>query len=283
MKKDGHRYKAGFLAALILKYLSLVLIAAVFITPILLVFFASFKELKEFYNTSKISLPHSFLNFANYIKAFTKGGMLKGLINTCFIMAVSLTGSILFGAMVGYVLSRFKFAAKKLVIGMYFTAYLIPMVTTQVATYKIIDSLGLFNTLWAAIVLYLGADVMSIFVMMQFIGTIHVSIDESAMLDGASYFTIFFKLILPLLKPAIATLVIIKGVAIYNDFYIPFLYMPGNGLQTLSTSLFRFMGPFGGEWNVICAGIILIMIPTTIAFLGLQKYMYSGFTQGAVK
>lgn len=76
---------------------------------------------------------------------------------------------------------------------------------------------------------------------------------------------------------------IIRGVTIYNDFYIPFLYMPDQNLQTLSTSLYKFMGPYGGQWNVICAGIILIIIPTLVAFLFLQKYIYSGFLNGSVK
>ena len=95
--------------------------------------------------------------------------------------------------------------------------------------------------------------------------------------------SIFRKLIVPLLKPAIATIIIIRGVGIYNDFYTPFLYAPGDNMGTLATSLYKFMGPYGGQWNVICAGVILIMIPTLIVFLSLQKYIYNGFTAGAVK
>lgn len=160
---------------------------------------------------------------------------------------------------------------------------LIPMVTTQVATFKIVNTFGLFDTIWAPIVLYLGADVMSLYIMLLFMDSIPVSLDEAAKLEGASYPYIFFKIILPNLKPAIATVAIIRGVTIYNDFYIPFLYMPDQNLQTLSTSLYKFMGPYGGQWNVICAGIILIIIPTLVAFLFLQKYIYSGFLNGSVK
>lgn len=275
------RFKKILLSAL--KYISVIIAILIFVIPVLVVFFASFKTLNEFYNTGKLVPPNSFLNFSNYIKAFKTGGMFKGLINTGKIMLVSLTGSILFSAMVAYVLNRFNFRGKKIIIGAYLVAMLIPMVTTQVATFKIVNTLGLFNKIWAAIILYLGTDVMSIYIMLQFMNTIPVSIDESAMLEGASYFYIFFKLILPLLKPAIATVAIIKGVAIYNDFYIPFLYMPSRELQTLSTSLYKFMGPFGGEWNVICAGVILIIIPTLIVFIMLQKYIYNGFVDGSVK
>jgi len=85
------------------------------------------------------------------------------------------------------------------------------------------------------------------------------------------------------LKPAIATVVIIKGVAIYNEFYIPFLYMPSRDLGVISTSLFRFKGPFGSQWEIISAGVILVILPTLIAFLALQRFIYNGFATGATR
>jgi multiple sugar transport system permease protein len=102
-------------------------------------------------------------------------------------------------------------------------------------------------------------------------------------MDGASFFAIYRLVILPLLKPAIATVLIIKVVAIYNDFYTPFLYMPGKGLGVISTALFRFIGPYQAHWQVICAGVVITIIPTLIIFLFLQKYIYNGLIQGSVK
>jgi ABC-type glycerol-3-phosphate transport system permease component len=267
----------------VIKYLSLILATIIVVVPMLVILFAAFKTRTEFNVSGKLTLPNSFLYFDNFKTAFTDGGMIVGLGNTIFIMAISLVGTILFGAMVAYVLNRFEFFGKKLVFGAYLVAMLIPMVTTQVATFKIVNTFGLFDTIWAPIVLYLGADVMSLYIMLLFMDSIPVSLDEAAKLEGASYPYIFFKIILPNLKPAIATVAIIRGVTIYNDFYIPFLYMPDQNLQTLSTSLYKFMGPYGGQWNVICAGIILIIIPTLVAFLFLQKYIYSGFLNGSVK
>lgn len=266
-----------------LKYMSLLIASIIFILPILTIFLASFKEYNEFYSSNKLSLPVSFLNLENFKTAFIQGGMLKGFMNTSFIMIISLSGTILLGAMVAYVLNRFNFKLKKTVLIIYMLPMFLPMVTTQVATFQIVAKLGLYNSLWAPIVLYLGADVMSIFIMMQFMDSIPYANDEVAMLDGATYVYIFRKLILPLLKPAIATIIIIRGVGIYNDFYTPFLYAPGDGMGTVATSLYKFMGPYGGQWNVICAGVILIMLPTLIVFLSLQKYIYNGFTAGSVK
>lgn len=265
------------------KYFTCIFAALIFILPILTILLASFKEFDEFYNTSKLSIPHNIFNFSNYVQAFIDGGMLRGFMNTAFIMVISLSGTILMGAMVAFVLQRFDFKLKKAILLIYLLPMFLPMVTTQVATFQIVAKLGLYNTIWAPIILYLGADVMSIYIMMQFMESIPIANDEAAMLDGASYIYIFGRLIIPLLKPAIATIIILRGVGIYNDFYTPFLYAPAQELGTVATSLYKFIGPYGGQWNVIAAGVILIMIPTAIVFLLLQKYIYNGFVDGAVK
>ena len=124
---------------------------------------------------------------------------------------------------------------------------------------------------------------MSIYIFLQIIRGIPTSLDEAARIDGANTWTIYRRIILPNLKPAIATVVIVKGIAVYNGFYIPFLYMPGEDLGTISTSLFRFKGPFGASWEAISAGAILVILPTLVVFLALQRYIYNGFTSGAVK
>lgn len=281
--KDILKSKLRQLSWNILKYFSCILAALIFILPILTIFLASFKGYEEFYESSKLALPKQLFNFSNYVTAFVDGGMLNGFKNTAIIMVISLVGTILMGAMVAFVLQRFDFKLKKLILLIYLLPMFLPMVTTQVATFQIIAKLGLYNTIWAPIVLYLGADVMSIYIMMQFMESIPIANDEAAMLDGASYFYIFNRLILPLLKPAIATIIILRGVGIYNDFYTPFLYAPSQELGTVATSLYKFIGPYGGQWNVIAAGVILIMIPTAIVFIALQKYIYNGFVDGAVK
>jgi multiple sugar transport system permease protein len=203
--------------------------------------------------------------------------------NTFIILIISLIGATLTGSMIAFVLNRFNFKGKKLLLGAFLLATLIPSVTTQVATFQIVSNLGLFNTRWASIILYMGTDIIAVYIFLQFLESISVSLDESAMLDGASYFTIYWKIILPLLKPAIVTVLIVKGVGIYNDFYTPFLYMPSPDLQVISTALFTFKGPFGSQWEVISAGIMIAIIPTIIIFLALQKYIYNGFASGSVK
>lgn len=209
--------------------------------------------------------------------------MLTAFGNTAFILVVSVGGTVLIGSMTAYAIDRFTFRFRKAVIALFLVAALVPGVTTQVATFQIVHSLGMFDTRWAPIALYLGTDIVSIYIFMQFVRSIPISLDEAARLDGANAFTIYRKIIFPLLKPAIATVVIVKGIAVYNDFYIPFLYMPSQDLGVISTSLFRFKGPYAAHWETISAGAVLVILPTLIVFLALQKYIYNGFMRGATK
>lgn len=266
-----------------LKYFSLVLACVIVLLPLLVIFLAAFKTDQEFYNNPVFSLPSSFLNFQNFSDAFTGGLMLQGFGNTAIILVFSCTGTILIGTMTAYVLSRFNFRLNAVISGLFLLAALIPGVSTQVATFQIVSGLGLFNKIGSNIILNLGTDVISVYIFLQFLNGIPRELDEAALIDGASFFEVYRKIILPLLMPAIATVLIIKGVAIYNDFYTPFLYMPGKGLGTISTSLFRFIGPYSAHWEVICAGVIITIIPTLVIFLFLQKYIYNGLTQGAVR
>ena len=265
------------------KYASLVIASAVTLLPMVVVLFASLKSSKEYNTTGPLVPPQDWFNFENFVTAFTRGNMAQSLLNTTFIVMISVFGALLIGTMAAYALDRFNFRFKNVVFLLFLLATLVPGVTTQVATFQVINTLGLFNTPWAAIALFTGTDIISIYIFVQFMQSIPRSLDEAAMLDGANRFTIYWRVILPLLKPAIATVIIIKGIAIYNEFYIPFLYMPSTDLGVISTSLFRFKGPFGGQWEVIGAGAMIVIVPTLVLFLFLQKYIYNGITAGATK
>ncbi|WP_458246161.1 carbohydrate ABC transporter permease [Streptomyces sp. MAI_2237] len=267
-----------------LVYLSLIAASVVVLLPLIVVLLTSLKTERETSNdTGALSLPHDLLNFHNYVTAFQDGRMLSAFGNTAFILVVSVGGTVLIGSMTAYAIDRFTFRLKKPVVALFLLAALVPGVTTQVATFRIVTSFGLFDTRWAPIALYMGTDIVSIYIFLQFVRSIPVSLDESARLDGANAFTVYWRIIFPLLKPAIATVVIVKGIAVYNDFYIPFLYMPNQDLGVISTSLFRFKGPFGAHWETISAGAILVILPTLVVFLCLQRYIYNGFTRGATK
>ncbi|MDH6439168.1 ABC-type glycerol-3-phosphate transport system permease component [Streptomyces sp. SAI-144] len=267
-----------------LVHFSLIAATLVVLLPLVVVLLTSLKTEKEMANTSgALELPHDLLNLHNYVTAFQDGEMLSAFTNTAIILLISIGGTVLIGSMTAYAIDRFTFRFKKLVVALFLTAALVPGVTTQVATFQIVNSFGMFDSLWAPIALYMGTDIVSIYIFLQFVRSIPVSLDESARLDGANAFTIYRKIIFPLLKPATATVVIVKGITVYNDFYIPFLYMPSEDLGVISTSLFRFRGPYAAHWEVISAGAVLVILPTLIVFLSLQRFIYNGFTRGATR
>jgi len=280
----NERTGASTIVANIIKYFALILGAAAAIVPALVVLLASLKTKEAFRDTEVLDIPGlSGLTLNNYYTAFVDGKMLRAFGNTLIILVASLLVAIILGSMVAYVLSRFHFKGKKLIIILFLFATFIPGVTTQVATFRIISALGVFNTRWSAILLYMGTDIVSVYVFLQALKGVPKSLDEAAIVEGASYFRIYTSVILPMLRPAIATVVIIKGVAIYNDFYIPFLYMPKSELSVVSTVLFKFMGPYGGRWELVCACVIITIIPTILVFIALQRQIYNGFAAGSVK
>ncbi|MEU9226826.1 carbohydrate ABC transporter permease [Streptomyces massasporeus] len=268
----------------VLVYLSLIAATAVVLLPLAAVFLTSLKTEQEMAaGSGALALPGDPFNFDNYVTAFQDGRMLSAFANTAIILVVAIGGTVLIGSMTAYAIDRFRFRFRTSVLALFLVAALVPGVTTQVATFQIVNSFGMFDSLWAPIALYMGTDIVSIYIFLQFVRSIPVSLDESARIDGANAFTVYRKVIFPLLKPAIATVVIVKGITVYNDFYIPFLYLPSEDLGVISTSLFRFKGPFGAHWETISAGAILVIVPTLAVFLFLQRFIYNGFTRGATK
>jgi multiple sugar transport system permease protein len=267
-----------------LVYLSLTLATVVVLLPLAVVLLTSLKTERELAEDGgALSPPENPLNLANYVTAFQDGRMLSAFANTAVVLIFAIGGTVLIGSMTAYAIDRFRFRFRKPVLAAFLVAALVPGVTTQVATFQIVTSLGMFDSLWAPIALYTGTDIVSIYIFLQFVRSIPVSLDEAARLDGAGAFTVYRKIIFPLLKPAIATVVIVKGITVYNDFYIPFLYMPSEDLGVISTSLFRFRGPFGAHWETISAGAVLVILPTLVVFLALQRFIYNGFTKGATR
>lgn len=269
--------------AKILKYTALIGWTIVVFLPLITVIFGSFKTYDEFTRTSGITMPNSFAYFENYKKAFVDGKMLMGFFNTFILIFFGAIGSVILGSMVAFVISRFDFKFKKIILFMYLLVSIVPMEMSQVATFKIVNALGIYNTRLAPIIIYLGADVLMVYIYIQALEKIPRDLDKAAMLEGAGYFQIYRRIIFPLLKPATATAIMLKIISIYNDFYVPFLYMPGEGLNTVSTTLYNFIGPASTQWQIICAGIVISMIPMILFFIFLQKHIYQGITSGSIR
>lgn len=267
----------------VLKYIALTAMALVVFVPIIGVVFSAFKSKKEMLSTGYMTPPKSFLNFENFGLVAEYGNLATGLANTLIIIAASLVISILLSTMTAYVLRRFTFKGGKIIESLYLVASFIPGVIVHLIIFNNFAQAGLVNKLAAPVILYSGADIMGLYIFMQFISKIPYELDEAAILEGCSYFGVFGRVILPMLKPAAVTFAILKFTAIYNDFYVAFLYLPSESKAVMSTMLYRFMGPYNSLWNVISAGIIVVIIPVLIVFIVAQKYIYKGFVDGAVK
>lgn len=257
---------------------------AIVLAPILLTLFASLKTKADMAVTSPLLPPAlDSLTFANFQKVFSNKYLLLGFRNTGIILVVSLIFNVLFGTITAFIIERFQFKGKKIVVALFFAGMLIPTFVTEIARFRIINSLHLYNTLGAPIIIYVASDLMQLYIYRQFISGLSVSLDEAALLDGCSYFGLFVKIIFPLLAPATATVCIIKAINIINDMYIPYLYMPKTKLRTLTTFLMDYANAQQGSWQSLAAGIIIIMIPTIALYVFFQKYILAGIAAGAVK
>lgn len=266
-----------------IKYFSMVFFSFIAILPIVSCVITAFKTNEEYQSTNVMTLPENWLNFQNFIDAFQKANMGRAFLNSAIVVVCVVTGSVLIGSMLAYVLNRFKFPGNELIRNLFLFATLLPGIAMQVSTYQLMYSIGFINHLYGYIILMMGTDVISIYIFIQFFENISVSLDESAYMDGANYFTIFFQILFPLLKPAIVTCMILKGVGVYNEYYSAQLYLMDKDLQTVAMSLYTFVGPLGSQYNLICAGVIISLIPAFIIFILFQKQIYSGLTSGSVK
>lgn len=268
----------------VVQYASLLFFSFVAVIPVVSCVITAFKTETEYQQTNVMTLPESWFNFGNFVDAFQKANMGRAFINSTIVLLCVLLISTLVGTQLAYILNRFKFPGNGLIRNLFLFATLLPGIAMQISVYSLMADLGFINKLYGYIIMMCGTDVISIYIYIQFFENIPVSLDESGIMDGASYFTIYSKILLPLLKPAIVTSCILKGVSTYNEYYCANLYLQDKkSLGTIATSLYTFVGPLGSKYNLICAGVIISLLPALIVFITCQKQIYSGLTAGAVK
>ena len=278
-----NKRSVGDIVFTILKYFSLIFASVVALVPVVVCVLTAFKTSEEYQSTSPLDLPANFFYFDNFKEAWSVANMLNGFKNTGIVLIVVLILSIFFSATLAYVLNRFKFPGNGLINVLFTFASLIPGIATQVTVYQIMYSLGLINHLYGYVIVLCGTDIISIYIFLQFFENLPKALDESGIIDGCSYFGVFFKLLFPLLQPAIVTSCVLKGVSIYNEYYMSNLYLTDSKLKTISTALYTFTGPYGSQYNYICAGVLITIIPILVLFLICQKQVYGGMAAGAVK
>ncbi len=276
--------RAGRALAGFAKYFSLLLASFIAVLPIYSCLIVAFKTDEEYALSAPMALPKNFLNFDNFRTVWVDGSMGKAFMTSFFVVIMVVVFSVLIGSMLAYVLNRFAFPGNGLIRNLFLFATLIPGIAMQVTIYQIMNRFNLINSLFGYILLQCGTDVISIYIFLQYFENLPDSLDESAILEGCTYYGVFFKILFPLLRPAMVTVMILKGIGVYNEYYTANLYLQDKTkFVTISTALYSFTGPFGNRYNVICAGVILTMIPILLIFIFCQQAIYSGLAAGAVK
>lgn len=258
-------------------------VALLFIAPLLIIINYSFKTKKELYLTSPLSLPQSF-QFGNYEKAFDKLNLASTFTNTLLYTAVSVLVLALLCGSTAWAIARckakfFKFCYIYFIIGI-----LIPYQALFLPIYMIGYNLNLTNTRYGIIFMYIATGIsFGVFLMNSFMSTVPLELEEAARIDGCSVFRTYFTIVMPLLKPAMATLIIMQAFQIWNDYLLASLYVSKKQLKTLTVAIQSLFSAQTSDYTTAMAAIVISVLPIAILFISLQKYFIKGMTVGAVK
>lgn len=265
--------------------LQLVMLAVclVYLLPIYIIFNYAFKTKKELYLGSPLALPSS-LNFENYLKAFEKLSMQTTFINTLVYTVVSVVILAFLCGAAAWAIARcrhkfFKFCYIYFVVGI-----LIPYQALFLPIYIIGYKLNLTNTRYGMIFMYIATGIsFGIFLMNSFMSTVPLELEESSRIDGCSVYGTYFRIVLPLLSPAMATLVIMEAFQIWNDYLLASLYVSKKQLKTLTVAISSLFSAQTSDYTTAMAAIVCSVLPIAVLFIALQKYFIKGITVGAVK
>jgi len=220
-------------------------------------------------------------NFTEVLKA-RNYMLLLAYFNSTVITVGAVAALVVFGAMVGYVLQRRRTGWNKVIYAMVLVGLMVP--PAVVPTIWVLQGLGLFKTIHGMILIQIAYGLaFSVLLYRSFIATIPRDLDEAAIIDGAKPLQVFFRVILPLLKPVTVTLIVVQSIAIFNDFTNPLYYLPGKENVTVQLTLYNFQSQFTTQFNLLFMNILLVTIPPLIVFIFFNRQIVAGMTAGAVK
>lgn len=268
-------------------YLVLVIVFIIIIFPVLYTILGSFKGNMELLTQGNKLFPEKFV-LDNYIQAWDMANFEKYTWNSIFMSGCIVAGTIVTSTVAGYVFERGNFPGKAFLFSMIVSSMFVSLGSlTLYPTFKIAKFFGINKSLWGVIIIrVLGLNVTNLFITRSYIRSISKEIDESAKVDGCSFFGIYRRIIFPLLKPLIATIAILEFRHSWNDYLMPMVFTLSNpdrmplivGIMNLKGS-----GEAASSWNLMLAGSSIAMIPMIIVYLIFNRYFIEGLTAGAVK
>lgn len=263
--------------------LAMAAFAVVFVLPFLFILMQAVKD-RRAANKLDFTWPETWHFRENLIAVIeTRDYMvLLAFFNSTLITVAAVTLLVIFAAMVGYVLSRRRTKMNGFVMVLVLAGLMIP--PAIVPTIWVMQGLGLFKTLHGFILVQVAYGLpFSILLYRAFIANIPRELDEAAIIDGAKPWQVFFRVILPLLKPVTVTNIVVQSIAIFNDFTNALYYLPGRENVTVQLTLFNFQSQFSSQYNLLFMNILLITIPPLLVFIFFNRQIVAGMTAGAVK
>lgn len=265
-----------------LKYLLIAILALVIIIPLWLIIINSFKTPDEALGAG-IGLPTQFKAIENYSSVITKGNIVRSFFNSLLITMCSSILIIFISALASYVFSRRKSRTVRYIYYIFLMGLMIP--ASMISTVILLKYLNLVGTYLGMILFYAGIMTpFPIFLLTGFMSTIPKEIEESALIDGTTPITTFFYIILPLLKPALATSFIWSFMAVWNDFMYPLYILGGKTeMYTITLGIYSFKSMYNTQWNLLFAFLLIVSLPVIFTFIIAQRQIISGMTAGAIK
>lgn len=263
-------------------YIFLILIAVVYIAPLLWVFMVSFKTNGEIF-TSPFALPESFY-LDNFTFAWTAGKLGTATLNSFIVCSVTLILSMLIGSMAAFAIGRLRFKLAKPCMTFFLLGMMIPVHCVMIPLFTRFAAIGLSNSLMGLVIPYLTFSLpTTIFIMTGFFQSMPNELIESACIDGASIYEIFFKIALPLSRTGLFVTGLMTFVANWNELLLAMVFISDDSKKTLPVSLSKFVGPYNTNYSQMFAAIIIAIIPTVIVYCIFSNQIVDGLTAGAVK
>ncbi len=272
-----------FIASSWIDAAALVIFGIVFVVPFVFIFLTAAKTRQEA-SLFQFSWPSQFQLIQNLrdVMAFGDGRMRLALWNSTLLTVGSVALIVLLSALVAFVMQRRKDRMASVVSSIMLAGLIIP--PAVVPTIFLLQRIGLYKTLLGLIMVEVAFTMpFATLIFRAFMASIPSEIDESAIMDGASPLRVFFSIILPLLQPAVITVIVVSAVGIYNDFTLPLYFLPGSENVTAQLTLFSFISQFSSQWNLLFADVVVITIPPLIMFMFFQRQIVAGMTAGAIK
>jgi len=263
-------------------YIFLIIIGIFNITPILWMLMNSLKSEQE-YSTFPLSWPSSW-HFSNYVEAWNVAKLGSYFWNSVFVTFVGVVATVLMAALTAFFLARFEFKGQKLVYGIFLLGMVIPIHATIIPTFITMNKIGLLNTHLSLILAYTAFHLtLTLYILIGFMKTFPKDVEESAIIDGSGVFRIFWSIILPMTRPALATVIILNFIYNWNEYLFALVLINDNALKTLPLGLSNFASKETTSYTLQMAALGMALLPILTVYLLLEKQLVQGMTVGAVK